>query len=40
MIMLKLERRPEASQVMSYASPLIAIALMLVGGLLLFTRAG
>ena len=38
--MVKLERRPEASQLMSYASPLIAIALMLIGGLLLFTALG
>jgi ABC-type uncharacterized transport system permease subunit len=38
--MLKLERRPEASQLMSYLSPLIAIVLMLIGGLLLFTALG
>ena len=38
--MIKLERRPEASQVMSYASPLIAIVLMLIGGLLLFAFLG
>jgi len=38
--MLRLERRPEASQVMSYASPLIAIVLMLIGGLLLFALLG
>jgi len=38
--MLRLERRPEASQLMSYASPLIAIVLMLIGGLLLFTFLG
>ena len=38
--MLRLERRPEASQLMSYASPAIAIALMLVGGLLLFIYLG
>jgi len=38
--MLRLERRPEASHLMSYASPLIAIGLMLVGGLLLFTLLG
>jgi ABC-type uncharacterized transport system permease subunit len=37
---VKLERRPEASQLMSYASPLIAIVLMLIGGLLLFTALG
>jgi len=38
--MLRLERRPEASHVMSYASPLIAIVLMLIGGLLLFMALG
>jgi ABC-type uncharacterized transport system permease subunit len=38
--MLRLERRPEASQLMSYASPLIAIVLMLIGGLLLFVALG
>jgi len=38
--MLRLERRPEASQLMSYASPLIAIVLMLIGGLLLFLALG
>jgi len=38
--MIRLEKRPEASQLMSYASPLIAIALMLVGGLLLFLFLG
>jgi len=38
--MLRLERRPEASAVMSYASPLIAIVLMLIGGLLLFIALG
>lgn len=38
--MIRLERRPEASQVMSYASPLIAIVLMLLGGLLLFAFLG
>jgi simple sugar transport system permease protein len=38
--MIRLERRPEASQLMSYASPLIAIALMLVGGLFLFLVLG
>ena len=37
---VKLERRPEASQAMSYASPLIAVALMLIGGLLLFAMLG
>ncbi len=38
--MLRLERRPEASQLMSYASPAIAIVLMLIGGLLLFAFLG
>ena len=38
--MLRLERRPEASQTMSYVSPLIAIVLMLIGGLVLFAALG
>ena len=38
--MLRLERRPEASAVMSYASPLLAIILMLIGGLILFSALG
>jgi general nucleoside transport system permease protein len=38
--MLRLERRPEASRAMTYASPLIAVALMLLGGLLLFAALG
>lgn len=38
--MLRLEPRAEASQLMSYASPLIAIVLMLIGGLFLFTFLG
>ena len=38
--MIRLEKRAEASQLMSYASPLIAIVLMLIGGLLLFTVLG
>jgi len=38
--MLRLERRPEALHLMSYASPLIAIGLMLIGGLVLFTLLG
>jgi simple sugar transport system permease protein len=38
--MLRLERRPEASQAMSYLSPLIAIVLMLFGGLVLFIALG
>ncbi|MEM7564222.1 MAG: ABC transporter permease [Pseudomonadota bacterium] len=38
--MIRLEKRAEASQVMGYVSPLIAIVLMLVGGLLLFTVLG
>ena len=35
--MLRLERRAEISQLMSYASPLLAIVLMLIGGLILFS---
>ncbi len=38
--MFRLEPRAEASQLMSYASPLIAIVLMLIGGLVLFTVLG
>ncbi len=38
--MLRLERRAEASAVMSYASPLLAIILMLIGGLILFSALG
>ena len=38
--MLRLERRPEASHIMSYVSPLIAILLMLIGGMLLFLFLG
>jgi ABC-type uncharacterized transport system permease subunit len=38
--MLRLERRPEASQLMSYASPVLAIVLMLIGGLILFSALG
>jgi ABC-type uncharacterized transport system permease subunit len=38
--MLRLEARPEASKLMSYASPLLAVVLMLIGGLLLFTFLG
>ena len=38
--MLRLEARAESSKLMSYASPLIAIVLMLFGGLLLFTFLG
>ena len=38
--MLRLERRPEASQAMAYASPLIAVVLMLIGGLILFAALG
>ncbi len=38
--MIRLEKRAEVSQLMSYASPLIAIVLMLIGGLLLFTVLG
>lgn len=38
--MLRLERRAEASELMSYASPLLAIVLMLIGGLVLFSALG
>ncbi len=38
--MLRLEKRPEASQTMSYVSPLIAVALMLVAGMMLFAALG
>jgi ABC-type uncharacterized transport system permease subunit len=38
--MLRLEARAESSALMSYASPLIAVALMLVGGLILFSALG
>ena len=38
--MLRLEKRPEASQTMSYVSPLIAVGLMLIGGLILFAALG
>lgn len=40
MLSFKLERRPEASRSMSYLSPLIAVALTLLGGLLLFSLLG
>jgi ABC-type uncharacterized transport system permease subunit len=38
--MISLERRAEPSQLMSYASPLLAVVLMLLGGLLLFSALG
>jgi simple sugar transport system permease protein len=38
--MLRLERRAESSQLMSYASPVLAIILMLIGGLILFSALG
>ena len=38
--MLRLEARAESSALMSYASPLIAVVLMLIGGLLLFSVLG
>jgi len=38
--MLRLEARVESSKLMSYASPLLAVLLMLIGGLLLFTFLG
>ncbi|MEX6503775.1 ABC transporter permease [Pseudomonas zhanjiangensis] len=36
----KLETRPEASQLMSYVSPLLAVLLTMLGGLLVFTSLG
>jgi general nucleoside transport system permease protein len=38
--MLRLEARVESSKLMSYASPVLAVLLMLIGGLLLFTFLG
>ena len=38
--MLRLEPRAEPSAVMSYLSPVLAVVLMLVGGLILFTALG
>ena len=38
--MLRLEPRAQPSQLMSYASPLLAIVLMLIGGLILFSALG
>lgn len=38
--MLRLEPRADASRLMSYLSPLIAVALMLIGGLALFAALG
>ena len=38
--MLRLEKRAEISQLMSYASPLLAIILMLIGGLILVSALG
>lgn len=38
--MLRLEARAESSQLMSYVSPLLAIVLMLIGGLILFSVLG
>jgi general nucleoside transport system permease protein len=38
--MLKLEPRPEASATMRYASPAIAVALTLVGGMIIFAALG
>lgn len=40
MLSFKLETRPEASRLMSYLSPLLAVALTLLGGLLVFTSLG
>jgi len=38
--MLRLETRPEASETMRYASPVIAVALTLVGGMIIFAALG
>ena len=38
--MLRLEKRAQASWAMTYISPLIAVALMLVGGMVLFVALG
>ena len=38
--MLRLERRAEASRAMTWVSPVIAVAMMLLGGLLLFAALG
>ncbi len=38
--MLKLEARPEASDAMRYASPVIAVVLTLVGGMIIFAVLG
>ena len=38
--MLRLEKRPEASHTMAYVSPLIAVIMMLFGGLILFAVLG
>jgi ABC-type uncharacterized transport system permease subunit len=40
MLSFTLETRPEASRAMSYLSPLIAVALTLLGGLLVFSALG
>ena len=39
-MLLKLEARPEPSQLMAYLSPLLAVALTLIGGLLVFSALG
>ena len=38
--MLRLEARPEPSHAMRYASPLIAVALTLIGGIIIFAALG
>ena len=38
--MLRLEPRAESSEVMSYLSPLLAVMLMLMGGVILFIALG
>ncbi len=40
MLSFKLETRPQASQLMSYLSPLLAVLLTMLGGLLVFTALG
>ena len=37
---LRLEARPESSEAMRYASPLIAVGLNLIGGLFVFAALG
>ena len=39
-MLLKLEARPEPSKLMAYLSPLLAVALTLIGGLMVFSALG